>query len=354
MSGSSSEESIDIEVPYSKRPEWADLSPILQDEETNDIVRIAYTETFKEVFSYFRAILKLNEKSERAFELTKDAALLNPANYTVWYYRRILIKELNKDLNEELDFITNVIRSNPKNYQVWQHRRNIVEYLHDAKHELLFTEQILKKDSKNYHAWQYRQWVIKAFGLWQNELDYINELIDADIRNNSAWNQRYFYTSHVNELTKPESMSVLKSEIEYCLNKIDLCIDNESSWNYLRAIINHLCDLNEDPTKTLYPQNVIDFCERKFVSEKEDDRSPFLISFMVDCNLFKARAIVKKTKASQSTETFNINDDKQALKELIKNSIEMLESLGAKYDTIRVNYWNYLILKWKNEFADYV
>lgn len=354
MSESSSEELIDIEVPYSKRPEWADLAPILQDEETNDIVRIAYTETFKEIFNYFRAILKLNEKSERAFELTKDAALLNPANYTVWYYRRILIKELNKDLNEELEFITNVIRSNPKNYQVWQHRRNIVEYLHDAKHELLFTEQILKKDSKNYHAWQYRQWVIKAFDLWQNELDYVNELIDADIRNNSAWNQRYFYLSHVNDLTKPESVNVLNNEIEYCLSKIDLCIDNESSWNYLRAIINHLCDLNEDSTKTVYPRSVIDFCERKLASEKDDDRSPFLISFMVDYNLSKTRALVKQMKTSQPTEASDSNGGKQIVKSLIKNSIEMLESLGAKYDTIRVNYWNYLILKWKAEFADYV
>ena len=71
----------------------------------------------------------------------------------MWYYRRILIKELNKDLNEELEFITNVIRSHPKNYQVWEHRKNVVDYLQDPSQELLFTQQIIKKDSKNYHAW---------------------------------------------------------------------------------------------------------------------------------------------------------------------------------------------------------
>lgn len=141
-------------------------------------MRIAYTDSFKDVFDYFRAILKLNEKSERAFQLSKDATLLNPANYTVWYYRRILIKELNLDLTEELDFITNIIRSNPKNYQVWQHRRNIIENLNDPSQELQFTQQILKKDSKNYHAWQYRQWVIKRFELWKDELEFIDSLLD--------------------------------------------------------------------------------------------------------------------------------------------------------------------------------
>ena len=296
-------------------------------------------------------MLKANEKSDRAFELTKDAALLNPANYSVWYYRRILIKELNKDLNEELEFITNVIRSHPKNYQVWEHRKNVVDLLQDPSQELFFTQQIIKKDSKNYHAWQYRQWVIKNFALWSNELDYIDELLDQDIRNNSAWNQRYFYLSNRNNLNSADSVKVLNEEIEFCLNKIDLCIDNESSWNYLRAIVNNLISLSAvEGGEFFYPQKVIEFCSRKMITDKEDERSPFLLSFVVEYNSARVKHLMGKLKQNLG----NSDGIKSEIKGLVKKSIEILESLGTRYDTIRVNYWNYLISKLRQEYSDYV
>ena len=81
-----------------------------------------------DVYNYFRAIYASGEISERALALTEDAIDLNPANYTVWHQRRVIIKGLRdkqkviKDeqniLKQELSYIRDVIESNAKNYQV--------------------------------------------------------------------------------------------------------------------------------------------------------------------------------------------------------------------------------------------
>lgn len=35
-------------IPYSKRPEWSDVTPIPQDEVTHPVVQIAYSENCKQ------------------------------------------------------------------------------------------------------------------------------------------------------------------------------------------------------------------------------------------------------------------------------------------------------------------
>lgn len=105
-------------ISYSKHPDWSDLQPIPQDDGPNPVVKIAYTDRFRETFDYVRACMNANEMSERALTLTADACDQNPANYTVWCYRRQILKHLGSNLDEELKFIGDMIKQNPKNYQV--------------------------------------------------------------------------------------------------------------------------------------------------------------------------------------------------------------------------------------------
>ncbi|KAI8997891.1 hypothetical protein BDB01DRAFT_712764 [Pilobolus umbonatus] len=176
---------------YCQNPEWADITPLSQDDGPNPLVPIAYSAEF--------------------LELIKDIIEMNPAHYTVWNYRQQVLFAINADLDRELDYIDELIEDQKKNYQIWHHRQVIVDRLNKGARELAFIDGVLDVDSKNYHAWSYRQWVVKRFNLWDNEIAYTTDLIVFDIRNNSAWNYR-FYTLFNN--TEMPSAEVVEGEIK--------------------------------------------------------------------------------------------------------------------------------------------
>lgn len=93
----------------------------------------------------------------------EDKTKMNVLILCVILRRRDILRALDTNLNEELEYTEEIICRNPKSYQVWHHRRVIVEWLNDGSKELDLTEQVLGMDAKNYHAWQHRQWAIKTY-----------------------------------------------------------------------------------------------------------------------------------------------------------------------------------------------
>ncbi|KYQ92767.1 protein prenyltransferase alpha subunit [Tieghemostelium lacteum] len=232
-------------IPFSNREEWKDVKPIEQDDGPNPICPIAYSDEFKDKMNYFRAVLKTQDKSKRVIELLNEIVQENPSNYTVWYYRREVIKHLvdqsgkdSFDFDEEMELLEEMGSTDPKNYQVWNHRRFIVENYVGANGEKEFLEQVLQEDAKNYHAWAHRQWLLKNYSLWHGELEYVDKLLQLDHRNNSAWNHRYFilFNLHFNQQTKSMPLNIIEKEIEYAFTHIKHSPNNESPWSYLRGL----------------------------------------------------------------------------------------------------------------------
>ncbi|CAD7088671.1 unnamed protein product [Hermetia illucens] len=314
MSDNSSDEELAPDwIPYRQRSDWADVTPIEQDDGENPVVVISYSEKFKDVYDYFRAILASSEKSTRALELTRDALRLNAANYTVWQYRRDILKALGCNLQQELQYIDDVISDNPKNYQVWHHRRVIVEWLNDPSDELRLTESVLSMDSKNYHAWQHRQWAIKTFNLYDNELEYVDRLISEDVRNNSAWNQRFFVLKHFG--FTPE---VIQREIQYAVNRIRLIKNNESVWNFLGGI------LHDGGASISQHEEVLAFCEELY---NNNVRSPYLIAFLID--LCQEKCLREENAESREA--------------LGRRVAELCDGMIREHDVIRKKYWQYVV-----------
>eukprot|EP01114_Cavostelium_apophysatum_P019247 TRINITY_DN6149_c0_g2_i1.p1 TRINITY_DN6149_c0_g2~~TRINITY_DN6149_c0_g2_i1.p1 ORF type:complete len:337 (-),score=73.09 TRINITY_DN6149_c0_g2_i1:37-981(-) len=301
MSDSEGEDEIKY-VPFSQRSEWNDVTPIKQDDGDNPICQIAYTEQFTDTMNYFRAILHKNERSERALSLTDEVITLNPANYTAWYFRRLLLDALKSDLRKELEYVTKIGLRNPKNYQIWQHRKLCVEKLGDYSQELKYIADHIEADSKNYHAWAYRQWVVSTYNLWDGELDYLDEVLKADMRNNSAWNQRYFVVTR--NRTRPFTTELRDTEIDFAFKWIRKAPNNESPWVYLKGLFMNDKYASNPDLKT----KCVDFREQ-FVT------SPHVASLLVDIY------------------------QEEGSKESINKALELCNMLETSLDNIHRKFW---------------
>ncbi|KAG0144826.1 hypothetical protein CROQUDRAFT_46737 [Cronartium quercuum f. sp. fusiforme G11] len=225
---------------------WEGLTPIPQADIGHPMVPIAYSTDYRTAMDLFRGLLKANELSERALELTRIILGFNPSHYPVWTYRGQVIIHFHQvdpskgHIQRELKMLEEKIQLMLKSYQVWQHRRNLIVTLNDPTGELAFVDRALEIDAKNYNTWAYRQWVLCEYNrpeMWAGELFYINKLVTEDIRNNSAWNHRFFIQFETTELHSPKAdvKVIAEEEIEWTKTQIYKAPNNLSAWNYLRG-----------------------------------------------------------------------------------------------------------------------
>lgn len=277
------------------------------------LCQILYSEEYKSTMQQLRHFLENKVYSEEALKLTETALELLASHYTTWQYRFAIIKALNKDLYEELDWCELVALDNEKNYQIWNYRQLIIEEIladpetakkFDYRREFPILDMMLQQDSKNHHVWSYRKWFVERFQLYrdQEEIEFLRKLINLDLRNNSAWTHMFFLNFSQKE------MADVDEEIDFCKQRIGLCPQNPSSWNYLMGI---------------YTKTQKDITELKLFCEEYGN-------------------LDETVKSSFALETLAKIDVKEGDKE---GATKLYKLLAEKYDPIRANYWAYIVKK---------
>jgi protein farnesyltransferase/geranylgeranyltransferase type-1 subunit alpha len=247
---------------------FADVTPVPQDDGPTAVARIDYPPAFTQAYDTWRALIQRDEcHSIRALRLSTLCLQHNPANYTLWHFRRTCWKHIvgvswQTALQVDLPLASILGGDNPKNYQIWYHRRALLEELilqqqqekdttvwrQYASSELEYIGTVLQVDAKNYHAWSHRQWLVQcmaaddAASIWSDELRYTEHLLEIDVRNNSAWNHRWFVLHAINN--NNTSIDV-PTHVDFCFAKAREDPYNECPWRFLVALLKHHANHDE-------------------------------------------------------------------------------------------------------------
>lgn len=219
----------------------------------NEITKINY---YRKLNDLVLTNYRNNVFNEQAFKDTTQLLALNPQYYTIWNYRRQILKkfyEVSLALDEycalyekELMFTMVQLKQFPKVYCIWNYRRWLLD-THPKPNwefELKIVNQLLDKDGRNFHGWHYRRYIIESIetathtSLAMKEFEFTTAMINKDFSNYSAWHNRSKLIPKLFELkTFTDGLQVLNAELELLQNAMYIDSSDQSVWIYLRWLL---------------------------------------------------------------------------------------------------------------------
>ncbi|KAI8322488.1 protein prenylyltransferase [Martensiomyces pterosporus] len=190
--------------------------------------------------------------TRESLDSTKKLLELNTELHSVWNYRRTILTHLdswqNPDerqgvLEQELEFLLEIIMKNIKSYWMWNHRVWALSSLPcpNWQRELKLVAKLLAVDARNYHGWDYRRFVVSKLresvedkdAVDRAEFAFTTEQINRDCANHSAWHNRSkLLPAVLGKSSEEEQKRVLDEEMGLILNAIYTDPDDQNAWLY--------------------------------------------------------------------------------------------------------------------------
>ena len=183
--------------------------------------------------------------SHESLQKTSKLLQINPEYYTIWNYRRRILRTLfsvpHSD-NQSVDTEGMSLENN--------------EYIVTLiSNDLSFLLPLLRQYPKCYWIWNYRSWLLNESArllpasisrkLWYQELGLDSKMLSLDSRNFHGWSYRRsivnaLESKELDSQTKRETMT--EPEFQYTTKMIESNLSNFSAWHYRSKLIPRLLD----------------------------------------------------------------------------------------------------------------
>lgn len=161
----------------------------------------AQTHTIAQTKDYMDLVnTVMNYRQQKIYTVDSHSATtklleLNPEFYTIWNFRRLILKSLKESsdpkdeqdatelLKFDLNFTLKLLKKSPKSYWIFNHRKWTTIQLSSTQNEVKLVNMMLDLDARNFHGWDYR----RTLGLDpQKEFEYTTLKLTENFSNWSA------------------------------------------------------------------------------------------------------------------------------------------------------------------------